>query len=313
MIEKNARILIVGHETMIGNALVSRLKTDGYTNLIYSSSTNLLDQKEVLDLYMRERPEYVFLATAEEGGIAANMSRPADLIYKNLQMQTNLIHFAWKTGVKKLLLIASSCIYPRLSKQPIEEEYLLTGPLEPTNEAYAIAKIAGCKMCQAYNNQYGSNFISVVPANIYGPGDNFDVTTSHVIPANIRKFHEAKTTNKEVVIWGTGNPIREFLYVDDFVDACLFLMENYNSNDIINVGTYESVSIKELIFMIKELTQFDGKIIFDKAKPDGMPKKVLSTTKITSLGWKPETGLKEGLRKTYDWFKNYSAKSGSNL
>ena len=306
MMNKDAKIFVAGHEGMIGAALIRCLKRAGFDNLITKSFSqlNLSNQNEVRKFFLREEPEYVFLATAEEGGILANTTYPADLIYTNLQIQANLIHFAWKTKVTKLLFLGSSCIYPKFCPQPMNEEALLTGSLEPTNEAYAIAKIAGIKMCQAYNKQHDTNFISVIPTNIYGPRDNFDLKTSHVIPALIRKFHKAKAGKKgEVTIWGTGTPRREFLYVDDFSDACLFLMNNYNQSGIINVGYGKDVSIKELALMIKKITQFNGEIIFDETKPDGMPNKLLDVSKMSALGWRPKINLKDGLEKTYEWFK----------
>ena len=306
MMNKDARIFVAGDEGMIGAALVRCLKTAGFDNLITktSSQLNLSNQNEVRKFLLREKPEYVFFATAEEGGILANIAYSADLIYTNLQIQANLIHFAWETKVKKLLFLGSSCIYPKFCPQPMNEEALLTDSLEPTNEAYAIAKIAGIKMCQAYNKQHDTNFISVIPTNIYGPYDNFDLKTSHVIPAIIRKFHEAKAGKKgEVTIWGTGTPRREFLYVDDFADACLFLMINYNQSEILNVGYGKDVSIKELALMIKEVTEFDGELIFDETKPDGMPNKQLDASKMSALGWRPKINLMDGLGRTYEWFK----------
>ena len=306
MMNKDAKIFVAGHEGMIGVALIRCLKAAGFNNLITKSFSqlNLTNQNEVRKFFTQEEPEYVFLTTAEEGGILANTIYPADLIYTNLQIQANLIHFAWKTKVKKLLFLGSSCIYPKFCPQPMNEEALLTDSLEPTNEAYAIAKIAGIKMCQAYNKQHDTNFISVIPTNIYGPRDNFDLKTSHVIPALIRKFHEAKAGKKgEVTIWGTGTPRREFLFVDDFADACLFLMNNYNQSGIINVGYGKDISIKELALMIKEVTEFDGELIFDETKPDGMPNKLLDVSKMNVLGWRPKINLGEGLGRTYEWFK----------
>lgn len=302
---KDAKIFVAEHEGMIGSALIKCLKASAFDNIITKSSSqlNLTNQIEVRKFFIQEEPEYVFLATAEEGGILANTTYPADLIYTNLQIQVNLIHFAWKTKAKKLLFWGSSCTYPKFCTQPMKEEALLTGSLEPTNEAYAIAKIAGIKMCQAYNHQYDTNFVSVIPTNIYGHHDNFDLTTSHVIPALIRKFHEAKVKKEKVTIWGTGTPRREFLYVDDFADACLFLMNDYNQSGIINVGYGKDVSIKELALMIKEVTEFDGDLIFDDTKPDGMPNKLLDVSKMNALGWKPKINLREGMERTYEWFK----------
>lgn len=306
MMNKDAKIFIAGHEGMIGAALVRCLKTTGFNNLITRSSfqLDLTNQSEVRKFFLQEVPEYVFLAPIKEGGILANTTYPAELIYINLQIQSNLIHFSWEAKVKKLLFLGSSCIYPKYCLQPMKEEDLLTGLLESTNEAYAIAKIAGIKTCQAYNKQYNTNFISVIPTNIYGPYDNFDLKTSHVIPGLIHKFHQAKVRKeKQEIIWGTGNPRREFLFVDDFVDACLFLMNNYNQSEIINVGYGKDISIRELALMIKEITEFDGELIFDDTKPDGMPHKLLDTTKMNKLGWSTKTDLKKGLKKTYTWFK----------
>ena len=305
LMHKDAKIFVAEHEGMIGSALIKCLKASGFDNLITKSSSqlNLTNQIEVRKFFIQEEPEYVFLATAEEGGILANTTYPADLIYTNLQIQVNLIHFAWKTKAKKLLFLGSSCTYPKFCTQPMNEEALLTGSLEPTNEAYAIAKIAGIKMCQAYNHQYDTNFVSVIPTNIYGHHDNFDLTTSHVIPALIRKFHEAKVKKEKVTIWGTETPRREFLYVDDFADACLFLMNDYNQSGIINVGYGKDVSIKELALRIKEVTEFDGDLIFDDTKPDGMPNKLLDVSKMNALGWKPKINLREGMERTYEWFK----------
>ena len=308
MMDKDAKIFVAGHEGMIGSALINRLKMDGFNNTISSFQLNLTQQNKVHKLFLKEKPEYVFLATSEEGGILANMTYPADLIYTNLQMQLNLIHFAWKAGVKKLLFMGSSCTYPKFCQQPMKEETLLTGSLEPTNEAYAIAKIAGIKMCQAYNYQYNTNFISVIPTTIYGPDDNFDTKTSHVIPALIQKFHEAKLNLEEgekerVEIWGTGKPRREFLYVYDFAEACIFLMNNYDKTETINVGYGEDISIMELALLIKEIVGFEGDLVFDETKPDGMPKKLLDISKISALGWRPKIDLSTGLSKTYEWFK----------
>lgn len=303
---KNAKIFITGHEGMIGIALVKCLKTAGFNNLITKSFSQLelTNQSEVRKFFLQEVPEYVFLASVKEGGILANINYPAELIYINLQVQANIIHFACEAKVKKLLFLGSSCIYPKFCLQPMKEEALLTGLLEPTNEAYAIAKIAGIKMCQAYKKQYNTNFISVVPTNVYGPYDNFDLKTSHVIPGLIRKFHQAKVERKkEVIIWGSGAPRREFLYVDDFADACIFLMNNYNQSEIINVGYGKDICIRELALMIKEITDFDGELIFDDTKPDGMPYKLLDTTKMNKLDWSAKTDLKKGLKKTYIWFK----------
>lgn len=307
MISREARIYVAGHRGLVGSAIVRRLEGAGFPNLILRTSQelDLRDQARVKEFFEREKPEYVFLAAARVGGILANMTYPAHFIYDNLMIQSNVIHQAFKTEVKKLLFLGSSCIYPKFAPQPIKEEYLLTGPLEPTNEPYAVAKIAGIKMCQAYNRQYGTNFICAMPTNLYGPNDNFDLETSHVIPALIRKFHEAKISGaKSVVVWGTGTPRREFLYVDDLADACLFLMENCDAQhaEIINVGTGEDITIKELAEMIKNIVGFNGEIIFDPSKPDGTPRKLLDISLIKKLGWRPKTTLEEGLLKTYRVF-----------
>jgi GDP-L-fucose synthase len=312
VMNKDAKIFVAGHEGMIGTALIRRLKAEGFNNLITkpSSQLNLIKQDDLREFFMTVKPEYIFITTSEEGGILANITYSANLIYVNLQIQVNLIHFAWETKVKKLLFWGSSCIYPKFCPQPMNEEALLTGSLESTNEAYAIAKITGIKMCQAYNHQYGTNFVSVIPTNIYGPHDNFDLKTSHVIPALIRKFHEAKEGKKEeVTIWGTGTPRREFLYVDDFAEACLFLMNNYNQSEVVNIGYGVDISIRELALMIKEITEFDGELVFDETKPDGMPKKLLDSSKIRALGWMPKTDLRTGLEKTYRWYlQNFEGK-----
>jgi GDP-L-fucose synthase len=304
--QKNSRIYIPGHTGLVGSALKRNLESQGYENLICKTKgeLDLMDERAVEEFFGREKPEYVFLAAAKVGGIKANNDYPADFIYQNLKIQNNIIHQAYKNGVKKLLFLGSSCIYPRECPQPIKEEYLMTGPLEQTNEPYAIAKIAGIKMCQAYNRQYGTKFISVMPTNLYGPNDNFNPETSHVLPALIRRFHEAKENNqKEVVIWGTGKPKREFLYVDDLADACIFLMNNYQDNEIVNIGTGEDLSIKELAEKIKKITGFQGEIIHDTAKPDGTPRKLLDVSKLHNLGWQHKIGLEEGVEKTYNWFK----------
>ena len=307
MISREARIYVAGHRGLVGSAIVRRLEGAGFRNLILRTSQelDLRDQARVKEFFERGKPEYIFLAAARVGGILANMTYPAHFIYDNLMIQSNVIHQAFKTEVKKLLFLGSSCIYPKFAPQPMKEEYLLTGPLEPTNEPYAVAKIAGIKMCQAYNRQYGTNFICAMPTNLYGPNDNFDLETSHVIPALIRKFHEAKINGaKSVVVWGTGTPRREFLYVDDLADACLFLMENCDAQhaEIINVGTGEDITIKELAEMIKNIVGFNGEIIFDPSKPDGTPRKLLDIGRIKELGWRPKTTLEDGLRATYEYF-----------
>ncbi len=303
--EKKSKIYVAGHRGLVGSAIVRRLKQEGYANFLLKTldELDLLNQQAVKDFFEREKPEYVFLAAAKVGGILANKTKKADFIYENLQIQNNIIFNAWKTSVKKLLFLGSSCIYPKLCPQPIKEEYLMTGPLEETNDAYATAKIAGIKMCQSFNEQYGTNFISVMPTNLYGLGDNFDLETSHVLPAMIRKFHEAKISGaKEVVLWGTGSPKREFLHVDDLADAGVFLMKNYSKSEIVNIGTGEDISIQELAVMIKKVVGFEGDIAWDTTKPDGTPRKWLNVDKLHGLGWKHLISLEEGICKTYEWF-----------
>jgi len=354
---KNSKIYIAGHRGMVGSAILRKLLSDGYTNLITRTrqELDLLNQQAVQQFFEKERPEYVFVAAAKVGGIMANNTYRAQFIYENLQIQNNLIHFAHEYGVKKLLFLGSSCIYPKMAPQPIKEEYLLTGKLEPTNEPYAIAKIAGIKMCEAYRDQYGDNFIAVMPTNLYGPNDNFDLETSHVLPALIRKFHLAKLleqkdfdairkdfkkfsgntihnfsntqlnrwTGKEIIsilekygicvdssnswtvrvsLWGSGTPKREFLYVDDLADACVYLMQIYNDKQFINIGVGEDLSIKELAEIIKEIVDFTGDINWDSSKPDGTPRKLLDVSRLHSLGWKARIPLGEGIRKTYEWY-----------
>jgi GDP-L-fucose synthase len=303
--EKHSRIFVAGHKGLVGSAILKNLKEKGYENLILKSheELDLVDQKAVEDFFRNEKPEYVFLAAAKVGGIKANSNFPADFIYINLMIQNNVIHSSYKYGVKKLLFLGSSCIYPKICPQPMKEEYLLSGYLEKTNEAYAIAKIAGLKMCQFYNKQYGTNFISVMPTNLYGPNDNFDLENSHVLPALIRKFHEAKIYNRPyVVIWGSGKPLREFLYVDDLADACVYLMEKYNDNQFINIGTGKEISIKELAYLVKEIVGYKGKLRFDTSKPDGTPRKLLDVSRLKKLGWSYRIKLKDGIAKTYDWY-----------
>lgn len=299
---KNSKIFIAGHKGLVGSAILKLLKKKGFDNIIIKDKEelNLLDSTSVRKFFEKEKPEYVFLAAAKVGGIVANNTYPADFIFENITIQTNVVHNAYLNGVKKLLFLGSSCIYPKLAKQPIKEEYLLTGPLEETNDAYAIAKIAGIKMCQSYNKQYGTNFISAMPTNLYGENDNFDLETSHVIPALIKKFHEAKIKGeKQVIVWGTGKPKREFLHVNDLANACLFLMQNYNENEIINIGTGLDVTIKSLAEMIKKVSGFKGKIIWDVSKPDGTPRKLLDISRIHNLGWHHEIGLNEGIENTW--------------
>ncbi len=310
---KNSKIYIAGHTGLVGSALISKLRAEDYSNLITRTHAelDLTRQSEVEAFFQEENPEYVFLAAAMVGGILANNTYPAEFIYSNLIIQTNVIHAAWKTGANRLLFLGSSCIYPRECPQPMKEEYLLTGPLERTNEPYAVAKVAGVKMCQSYNRQYGTRFIAVMPTNLYGPNDNFNPETSHVLPAMIRKYHEAKTVGRSVVIWGTGSPRREFLHVDDLANACVFIMglkeEVYSSlltihvSSIINVGYGKDISINELSLLIKDIIGFKGEIVFDKTKPDGTPQKLLDVSRMTDLGWKPKISLKNGIRRTYDW------------
>jgi GDP-L-fucose synthase len=305
--KKNSKIFVAGHNGLVGSAIVRLLQKKGYGNLVLRSrkELNLCNQQAVKKFFEQEKPEYVFLAAAKVGGIVANQTYPADFAYSNLQIQNNILHNAYLTKVKKLLFLGSSCIYPRDCPQPIKEEYLLTGELEPTNKAYAIAKIAGIVMCESYNKQYGTNFISVMPTNLYGPNDNFDLQNSHVLPAMIRKFKEAKDENKkEVIMWGTGKAKREFLHVDDLADACVFLMNKYDGKEIVNIGTGEDISIKELASLVQKTVGFMGKIIWDKTKPDGTPRKWLNVTTLHALGWKHKIELAKGLETTYDWYKN---------
>ena len=302
---KEDKIYIAGHNGLVGSSILRALQNEEYVNLITRShkELDLLRQQEVEDFFKSENPDYVFLAAAKVGGIHANNSCPADFIRDNLLIQTNVIDAAYRSNVKKLVFLGSSCIYPKLAPQPMKESYLLTSELEPTNEWYAIAKIAGIKMCQAYRRQYGFNAISLMPTNLYGPGDNFDLETSHVLPALIRKFHDAKINNSsEVVVWGTGTPKREFLHVDDLADAALFLMENYNDEEIINVGTGKDITIADLSKLISEVTGYTGNIVYDMTKPDGTPQKLLDISKIQKIGWSPKVSLREGLEKTYEWF-----------
>lgn len=303
--EKNAKIYIAGHRGLVGSSILRLLQERGYSNLLYKTHAelDLADQQNVKEFFEHEKPEYVFLAAAKVGGIHANNTYPAEFIYQNLAVQNNVIHFSYVNGVKKLCFLGSSCIYPKLASQPMKEEYLLTGTLEPTNEPYAIAKIAGIEMAKSYNRQYGTNYISVMPTNLYGPNDNFDLQNSHVLPALIRKFVEAKENNSpSVVLWGSGKPRREFLYVDDMADACIFLMNTYNDNKFVNIGTGEDVTILEVAQMIKEIVGYEGMIEFDSSKPDGTPRKLLDVSRINSLGWKAKIGLRAGLKKTVEWY-----------
>jgi GDP-L-fucose synthase len=313
--EKHAKIYIAGHRGMVGSAIMRQLKHLGYHNLCHKTHADLdlIRQTQVEDFFLQEKPDYVFLAAARVGGILANSVYPAQFIYENIQIQTNVIHAAFITGVKKLLFLGSSCIYPRNCPQPMKEEYLLTGPLEPTNEAYAIAKISGIKLCQFYHSQYKSNFLSVMPTNLYGPGDNFDLENSHVLPGLIRKFYEAQITHQpSVTLWGTGSAYREFLHVDDMAAACVHVMTHMDAKDIskqgishINVGTGKDISIKELAELIRQLVQFSGHIEYDVSKPEGMPKKLLDITRITQMGWAPRISLKNGIETTVRWFEQH--------
>ncbi|MBL93364.1 MAG: GDP-fucose synthetase [Myxococcales bacterium] len=303
--EKNSKIYVAGHRGLVGSALVRNLRARGYENLVLKTrpELNLVRQKEVEDFFAAERPDYVFLAAARVGGIHANNTYRADFIRDNLLIQTNVIDAAYRAEVKRLMFLGSSCIYPKGCPQPMKEEYLLTGPLEPTNEPYAVAKIAGINMCDSYNRQYGTNYVSVMPTNLYGPEDNFDLENSHVLPALIRKFHEAKINGApSVEIWGSGQPRREFLYVDDMADACLFVMEQEGFQEMVNIGTGTDVTILELAQAIQEVVGFDGELTFDASKPDGVMKKLQDVSRLTSLGWTAPTDLKTGLALSYDWY-----------
>lgn len=302
---KDARIYVAGHRGLVGSAIVRRLQGEGYGNLILRSRAelDLTDLAAVRAFFSAERPTHVFLAAARVGGILANDSQPADFIRDNLMIQTGVIDSAWRSGVSKLVFLGSSCIYPKFAAQPMKEDYLLTGALEPTNEWYAVAKIAGIKMCQAYRRQYGFNAISLMPTNLYGPGDNFDLKGSHVLPALIRKYHEAKAGGaKEVTVWGTGSPRREFLHVDDLADASLFLMNRYEGEAIVNVGVGEDLSIRELGEMVGEVVGFKGATVYDTSKPDGTPRKLLDVSRLKAMGWGPRVALRDGVQSTYRWF-----------
>lgn len=336
--DKTSKIYVAGHRGLVGGGISRRLEAGGYSNIIRQSheELDLSDQVSVAEFLSREKPEYIFLAAARVGGIYANSVRPAEFIYQNLTIQNNVIHHGYLNGVKKLLFLGSSCIYPREARQPIHEDYLLTGQLEPTNSAYAIAKIAGLEMCHAYNRQYGTRFISVMPTNLYGTNDNFDLKSSHVLPALIRKAHLAKLASEkkwsdieqderyfgsipeeikeslgippfpvrkpELVIWGSGSPLREFLHVDDLADACVFLMNNYDGDEIVNIGVGREITIRELAELVRSVVGFEGRIVFDADMPDGTPRKLLDVTRLTSLGWKASIGLREGIRSTYEWY-----------
>ncbi|GGH84233.1 GDP-L-fucose synthase [Pullulanibacillus pueri] len=300
-----SKIFVAGHRGLVGSAIYRNLEKKGYNNIVTrtSSELDLRDYNAVLDFFEQENIEYVFLAAAKVGGIVANNEYPADFIRDNLMIQTNMIDASYKYDVKKLLFLGSTCIYPKLAPQPMKEEYLLTGELEPTNEPYAIAKIAGIKMCESYNRQYGTKYISVMPTNLYGPRDNFDLKTSHVLPALIRKFHEAKENNAPFVeVWGTGKPKREFLYSDDLADACVYLMDHYEGNEIVNIGVGKDIEIGELARKVKTVVGYKGDIKFDSSKPDGTPRKLVDVAKLESLGWTASTSLEEGLKEAYHWF-----------
>ncbi|MCP9764933.1 GDP-L-fucose synthase family protein [Lacihabitans soyangensis] len=304
--EISDKIYVAGHNGMVGSAIVRKLKSLGFTNFLLRTSKelDLTQQTEVLEFLETEKPAYVFLAAAKVGGIVANNTYRGQFLYENLQIQNNVIHGSYLAGVKKLMFLGSSCIYPKLAPQPLREDYLLTGLLEPTNEPYAIAKIAGIKMCEAYRDQYGCNFISVMPTNLYGPNDNYDLNNSHVLPAMIRKFHEAKLENKSSVeLWGTGSPMREFLHADDLAEACVYLMENYNDSTLVNIGTGVDVTIKELAETIKNEVGYEGEIIWNTEKPDGTPRKLMDVSKLNSLGWKHSIELKDGIALVYKEYK----------
>ena len=315
MIDTHARIYVAGHRGMVGSAIVRALKARGYDNLLLRTSKelDLRDNRRVAEFFAETKPDYVYLAAAKVGGILANSTFPAEFIYDNLAIQTNVIHHAYVHGVRKLLLLGSSCIYPRDSPQPMKEEYLLTGPLEPTNEWYAVAKIAGIKMCQAYRRQYGCDFIAAMPTNLYGPNDNFDLQTAHVLAALLRRFHEAREQGTTPTLWGTGAPRREFLHVDDCADACLFLMDRYSDAMIMSVGAGHDIAIAELAAQVAEVVGYRGDMQWDRAKPDGMPRKLMDSSRIAALGWKPATSLADGLRRTYSWYRQQLGESRSGV
>jgi GDP-L-fucose synthase len=304
-LEKESKIYVAGHRGMVGSAIIRKLTSLGYTNLLTRTSAelDLRNQQQVADFFDIEKPEYVFLAAAKVGGIVANNTYRADFLYENLAIQNNIIHGSYLNKIKKLMFLGSSCIYPKLAPQPLKESYLLSGYLEPTNEPYAIAKIAGIKMCEAYRAQYGCNFISVMPTNLYGTNDNYDLINSHVLPAMIRKFHEAKEKSaSEMTLWGTGSPMREFLHADDLAEACLFLMENYNESELVNIGTGEDVTIKNLAALVKQIVGFQGEIIWDTSKPDGTPRKLMDVSKLHGLGWHHKIALEDGIKLAYQDF-----------
>ncbi len=308
MMDKNAKIYVAGHRGLVGSAILRALEKQGFTNLVTktSSELDLRNYQQTADFFADEKPEYVFLAAAKVGGIQANNTYRAEFLYDNMMIQNNVIHQAHTNDVKKLLFLGSSCIYPKMAPQPLKEDSLLTGTLEPTNEPYAIAKIAGIKMCDAYRSQYNSNFISAMPTNMYGPNDNYDLNNSHVLPALLRKFHEAKEQNHpEVVVWGTGTPLREFLHSDDLAEACIFLMQNYDDFGHVNVGIGEDISIKDLALLVKKIVGYEGNLVWDTSKPDGTPRKLMDVSKINAMGWKAKISLEEGIKDVYEKkFKN---------
>ncbi|MBA4166717.1 MAG: GDP-L-fucose synthase [Chitinophagaceae bacterium] len=303
---RSDKIYVAGHNGMVGSSIVRKLKAEGFTNIIgrASKELDLRNQQAVKQFYSSEKPDYVFLAAAKVGGIISNNTYRAEFLYNNLMIEANIVHSSYEHNVKKLFFLGSSCIYPRMAPQPLREEFLLTGALEPTNEPYAVAKIAGVKLCEAYRDQYGCNFISVMPTNLYGPNDNYHPENSHVLPALMRKFHEAKNTNTpSVTVWGTGFARREFLHTDDFADACFYLMQNYDEKEFVNIGCGQDVSIKDLAYLLKRVTGYPGEIYFDHEKPDGTPRKLMDTSKLTALGWTPKIKLEEGVTKVYEEFK----------
>jgi GDP-L-fucose synthase len=309
-VERDAKIYVAGHRGLVGSAIMRRLDTAGFGNLVVrtSSELDLREQVAVRDFFAREKPDYVILAAAKVGGILANDTYPAEFIYDNLMMEANIVHAAWQNKVKKLLALGSTCIYPKMAPQPLKEEYLLTGPLEPTNEWYAVAKIAGIKLCQAYRKQYGCSFIAAMPTNLYGPGDNFDLEKSHVLPALIRKFHDAKMNSRPAVgLWGTGKALREFIHVDDMADASLFLLEHYDDGEIVNIGVGKDISIADLADIVKDVVGYGGRIEYDSSKPDGTPRKLVDVTRINGLGWSARIDLRSGVEQTYQWFLDNQA------
>jgi GDP-L-fucose synthase len=304
--QQQDKIYVAGHRGMVGSAIVRRLQRDGFNNIVTRSSSelDLRNQAAVEAFFTEEKPDYVFLAAAKVGGIVANNTYRGQFIYENMMIQNNVIHHAYLNGVKKLMFLGSSCIYPKMAPQPLKEDYLLTGLLEPTNEPYAIAKIAGIKMCDAYRAQYGCNYISVMPTNLYGPNDNYDLNNSHVLPALLRKFHEAKVNQApEVVVWGTGSPLREFLHADDMADACFYLMQHYNEEGLVNIGVGEDISIKDLALTIKDIVGYTGNLVFDTTKPDGTPRKLMDVSKLHNLGWKAKINFREGITHVYEELK----------